>query len=486
LTPRVPFPGWARDRSAVSRPGEPGGRAVPISRLRELVAAGDPVLADLILRAYLVRRAMLIETGRGFQVIGSRYSPGTRRLREFAARNRLPCHWVDLEEDQTSEQLLRRLRISPSDTPVVVLGSTHVLRNPSSAELARAIGLPTTVSRETPCDLVIVGAGPAGLAASVYAASEGLTTLTLDAIATGGQAATSSRIENYLGFPAGISGAELAERALIQANKFGARFSVPAEATSLDRRDGMYVVGLADGTSALARTVIIATGARYRRLDVARLEKFEGTTAFYAATLSEALACRNGPVVVVGGGNSAGQAALFLAGNVDVAPPLAGNANEVRLLIRHGDVRKNMSRYLIDQIERHPRVEVMPHTEVRELIGHDGVLKAVVAEDNRTGERQRLAAKALFVFIGAIPHTQWLADALALDNRGFILTGAAAGTTEGRPPMLLETNRPGIFAVGDVRSGSTKRLASAVGEGSMAVRFVFEYVQSMGTRAAVG
>jgi thioredoxin reductase (NADPH) len=458
--------------NVVSQAGEV--LVVPVSRLRELVVQ-DPVLGDLILRAYLIRRAFLIETGSGFRLIGSRYSPGTRRLREFAARNRLPCHWIDLEEDKSAEALLRRLGISAEETPVVLLGGTNVLRNPSNAELARAIGLPVGVSRETLCDLVVVGAGPAGLAASVYGASEGLTTITLDAIATGGQAATSSRIENYLGFPAGISGAELAERAVIQANKFGAHFSVPAEASSLYERDGAHAIGLADGTSVLARTAIIATGARYCRLDVPRLEEFEGSTVFYAATLSEALVCQNDPVVVVGGGNSAGQAALFLA----------GHAAEVRLLVRHGDLCKDMSRYLVDQVERHPRVEVMLHTEIRELIGHDGVLEAVVAEDNLTGERKKLDAKALFVFIGAAPHTQWLADTLALDERGFILTGPAAGAAQDCAPNLLETSRPGIFAVGDVRSGSIKRVASAVGEGSMAVRLVFEHFQGQGTTTSV-
>jgi thioredoxin reductase (NADPH) len=455
--------------NVVIEPGEV--LAVPVPQLRALVAQ-DSVLGDLILRAYIIRRALLIETGSGFRLIGSRYSPGTRRLREFAARNRLPCHWIDLEVDENAETLLRRLGVSPEETPVVVLGGTQVLRNPSNAEVARAIGLPAAVSRETLCDLVVVGAGPAGLAASVYGASEGLTTITLDAIATGGQAATASRIENYLGFPAGITGAELAERAVLQANKFGARFSVPAEASSLGERDGAHAIGLADGTSVLARSVIIATGARYRRPDVPRLEEFEGSSVFYAATLSEALVCQNDPVVVVGGGNSAGQATLFLA----------GHAARVHLLVRNGDLNKEMSRYLVDQVERHPGVEIMVHTEVRELIGQDGALEAVVVEDNRTGERKTIEAKALFVFIGAAPHTQWLADTLALDDRGFILTG----DTDGCSSMLLETSRPGIFAAGDVRSGSIKRVASAVGEGSMAVRLVHEHLEKEGTRTSVG
>jgi thioredoxin reductase (NADPH) len=441
--------------------------AVPADRLREL-ATQDPALGDLILRAYLLRRETLIGLGAGFRIVGSRYSPDTRRLREFAARNRLPHRWIDLEKDKEAEALLRELGVAPEETPVVIWRGEQVLRNPSNAELARAIGLPTPRPGRDVCDLVIVGAGPAGLAAAVYAASEGLATVTLDAVATGGQAGTSPRIENYPGFPSGISGFELTDRTVIQAEKFGAQISVPAEATALAQRDGHHVVSLANGQSVAGRSVLVATGARYRKLAVPRLGEFEGTSVHYAATHLEAQACRRDPVAVVGGGNSAGQAAVFLA----------SHAARVSLLVRGGDLRADMSHYLADRVERCPGVEVLLHTEVRELIGEDGVLEALVVEDNLTGERRRLEARALFVFIGAEPHTGWLGDQLALDDRGFVLTGAdAVRDADGRRPMLLETSQPGVFAVGDVRSGSVKRVTSAVGEGAMAVRLVHEYME---------
>jgi thioredoxin reductase (NADPH) len=439
--------------------------AVPADRLRELVCQ-DPDLGDLVLRAYLLRRSMLIELGAGFRIIGSRYSPDIRRLREFAARNRLPHRWIDLERDKEAEALLRELGIRPEETPVVIWRGEQVLRNPSNAELARVIGLPVPRPGPDRCDLVIVGAGPAGLAAAVYGASEGLATVTLDAVATGGQAGTSSRIENYPGFPSGISGGELADRTVIQAEKFGARITVPAEAVGLERRDGHHLVRLGDGDAVAARTVVVATGARYRRLAVPRLEEFEGTSVHYAATPVEARLCRGDPVAVVGGGNSAGQAAVFLT----------RFARRVSLLVRGDDLRADMSRYLADRIERLPGVEVLLHTEVRELLGDDA-LEELVVEDNHTGERRTLAARAMFVFIGAEPHTGWLGDQLALDDRGFVLTGADAGRDGDRLPSLLETSQPGVFAVGDVRSGSIKRVTSAVGEGAMAVRLIHEYLE---------
>jgi thioredoxin reductase (NADPH) len=449
---------------------------VPVDRLRKLVSQ-DPVLGDLILRAYLARREMLIGLGTGFRIIGSRFSPDTRRLREFAARNRLPHRVIDLERDGEAEALLRGLGISADETPVVIWRGKHVLRNPSNAELARAVGLRAPVSPATVCDLAIVGAGPAGLAASVYGASEGFGTVALDAMATGGQAGTSSRIENYLGFPSGISGGELAERATIQAKKFGARISVPAEATGLEDRGEHHVVTLDDGKTVESRTVVIATGARYCKLPVPRIEEFEGAGVYYAATEVEAQLCRDDPVVIVGGGNSAGQATVFLA----------RHAAQVRLLIRGDDLGKSMSRYLADRIERTPDVEVMRNTEVRELVG-DRALEALVVENNQTGERRTIAARALFVFIGAEPYTAWIGDHVALDERGFVLTGqdaaraASNGEWEqlGRPPLLLETSCPGIFAVGDVRATSIKRVASAVGEGSMAVRLVYEHLEHIG------
>jgi thioredoxin reductase (NADPH) len=454
--------------AVVREPGEL--LVVPVERLRDLVAH-DADLADLILRAFLIRRHILIRLGAGFRIIGSRYSPDARRLREFAARNRLPHSWVDLEEDPDAETLLRELGIAPEETPVVIWRGTNVLRNPTNAELARVIGLRVPTPPTAVCDLLVVGAGPAGLAAAVYGSSDGLATTALDAVATGGQAATSSRIENYLGFPAGISGSELADRALIQAERFGARISVPAEASALEEDDGYHVVRLEDGEALWARAVLIATGARYRKLAVPRLEEFEGVSVHYAATQIEAELCHSYPVAVVGGGNSAAQATLFLAQHT----PL------VRLIIRHDDLRRDMSRYLADRIERIPNVEILLNTEVRQLVGN-GTLEALVVEDCRTGERLQLEARLLFVFIGAAPHTRWLEGQIALDQRGFILTGidasplvgdGAAGDNSHR--AALETSRPGVFAAGDVRSGSVKRVASAVGEGAMAVRLVFDH-----------
>jgi thioredoxin reductase (NADPH) len=447
---------------------------VPVERLRDLVTQ-DTALGDLILRAYLIRRELLIGLGVGFRIVGSRFSPDARRLREFAARNRLPHRWIDVEDDPAAEALLRSLGIAPQDTPVVIWGR-EVLRNPTNADLARRIGLKGGEAPDGMVDLLVVGAGPSGLAASVYGASEGLETVAVDGVATGGQAGTSSRIENYLGFPSGISGAELAERATIQAEKFGARIGVPCQAVSLRRDDGHYVVGLDDGQELAARTVVIATGVRYRKLPIGGLEPYEGTSVFYAATLMEAQVCRNDAVVVVGGGNSAGQATVFLS----------RYAAEVHLVVREEDLGVSMSRYLADRIEQAPNVEVITHSEVRAVTGA-GVLEAVVIEDNRTGEPRTLPARALFVFIGAEPHTAWLGDQVALDESGYVLTGheaadAAAenGHWEGleRPPLLLETSLPGVLAVGDARRGSIKRVASAVGEGSMAVRLVHEHLQT--------
>jgi thioredoxin reductase (NADPH) len=453
---------------------EPGAVVcIPTERLRELVA-DDAALGDLILRALLLRRTILVGLGTGFRIIGSRYSPDTRRLREFAARNRLPHRWIDLEEDPGAERLLLALGVGPDETPVVILGSSLVLRNPSNQELARALGLLDPVEGEVSCDLLVVGAGPAGLAASVYGASEGLSTIALEGLAPGGQAGTSSRIENYLGFPAGISGAELAERAEIQARKFGACIEVSAEATAIEPRGGGYAVTYGDGDCVQARSVVIATGVRYRRLPVARLEQFEGVSIYYAATIAEAHMCAGDPIVVVGGGNSAGQATLFLSEYV----PL------VHLVVREPDLSQSMSRYLADRIERTPNVMIHTSTEVRELMGSK-TLEEVVVENNATGERETLEARSMFIFIGAKPHTGWLDGLVELDDGGYIRTGrdvVAAGNGErsGREPLLLESSQPGVFAVGDVRSGSIKRVATAVGEGSMAVRLVHEHLAERG------
>jgi thioredoxin reductase (NADPH) len=441
----------------VREPGEV--LVVPVGRLRQIVAL-DASLGDLILRAYLLRREQLVGIGAGFQLIGSRFSPDSRRLREFAARNRLPHSWIDLEDDQHAEALLQQLGVAPEDTPVVIWGG-KLLRNPSNKEMGRALGLKSDVPPSTVRDLIVVGSGPAGLAASVYAASAGLSTMSIDSIAAGGQASTTSRIENYLGFPSGISGSELAERATIQAQKFGARLIVPCAATALERDSGMFRITMDDGSQIETRTLLIATGARYRKLPVARLDEFEANSVYYAATLLEAQLCHGDPVVVVGGGNSAGQATLFLA----------EHAAKVTLVIRHHDVARDMSRYLADRIERRPDIDVLRDTEVTELVGQ-GRLEAVVVRDLETHERRVLDARALFVFIGADPHTGWLGGVVELDDHGFIRTGRDAGRT-----LPLETSMPGMYAAGDVRCGSIKRVASAVGEGAMAVRFVHEFLE---------
>ncbi|MFF1556047.1 FAD-dependent oxidoreductase [Streptomyces sp. NPDC058279] len=450
--------------------------AVPVERQRALVGR-DPVLGDLILRAYLGRRYLLIGLGAGFRILGSCYSPDTLRLREFAARNRLPHRWLDLEKDKEAEALLRRFSISPEETPVVLWKGERVLRNPSNTELARLIGLPAPSPGAGRCDVMVVGAGPAGLAAAVYGASDGLTTVTVDAVATGGQAATSSRIENYLGFPSGISGGELVDRAVVQAHKFGARLMVPAQVDGLTPQDDEYVVTFTDGSRARAGAVVLASGVWYRRLEVPGIDRLEGISVYYAATIHEASLCQANPVAVVGGGNSAGQATLFLA----------NHASRVHLLVRGGDLNADMSRYLVDQVERHPKIEVLLHTEVRGVRGEDE-LGSLVVEDNANGERRELRAAALFVFIGARPRTDWLRGVLALDEKGFVLTGADARATAdanrwdalGRGPLLLETTLPGVFAAGDVRSGSVKRVASAAGEGAMAIRLVHEHREKAG------
>jgi thioredoxin reductase (NADPH) len=456
-----------------------GGEVLAISReqLKEVVTE-EPNLSDIILKAFLARRSYLMRTGVGLRIIGSRHSSDATRLREFAARNRLPHVWVEVEEDPKAEALLERFGAKPSETPVTIWQGKEVLKNPTNAELARTIGLKVGAPWERTYDLVVVGAGPAGLGAAVYGASEGLSTLALESVALGGQAGTSSRIENYLGFPAGLSGFELASRALVQADKFGARTAVPEEAVSLKREDGYYHIGLSEGGEVVARSVIAASGARYRRLDVPRLGLFEGVSIHYAATEAEAQRCEGEEVAVVGGGNSAGQAALFLA----------GRTRRVYLLIRGDDLGKGMSRYLVDRVTDAQNVELLPNTEVRELVGEDR-LDGVVVEDNRSGARRTLGARALFFFIGAQANSGWLQGTVELDERGFVLTGRELDYSaleedswreRSREPYLLETSLPGVFAAGDVRSGSIKRCASAVGEGAMAVRLVHQYLADTG------
>jgi len=368
-----------------------GGEVLGISpeRLKEVVTE-EPALCDIFLKAFLARRSYAMKAGAGLRIVGSRHSSDASRLREFAARNRLPLGWLELGEDPKAEALLKRFGATPSDTPVAIWQGRDVVKNPTNSELARTIGLEVDAPRDRTYDLAVVGTGPAGLGASVYGASEGLSTLALESVALGGQAGTSSRIENYLGFPAGLSGFELASRALVQADKFGARTAVPREAVGLRRENGLYRIELSEDGEVAARSVIVATGARYRRLDLASLERFEGESVHYAATEAEAQRCEGEEVAVVGGGNSAGQAALFLA----------GRTRRVYLLIRGEDLGKSMSRYLVDRIMEAQNIELLANTEIRELLGEDR-LEGIEAEENRFDARRTLETRALFVFIGA-------------------------------------------------------------------------------------
>jgi thioredoxin reductase (NADPH) len=455
--------------AVVRAPGE--AIVVPRDALPALVGANQQ-LGDLILSAFIARRSLLIGLGSGMRLIGSPLVADTRRLREFLTRNRIPHTFLDLETDTQAEKLLRVLSIAPKETPIVVRGG-KVLRNPSNIELADALNLRAPASNGEVCDTVVVGAGPAGLGVAVYAASEGLDTVLIDSVATGGQASTSARIENYLGFPAGVSGSELAERAAVQAARFGVRITVPATAVALKFEDGYHVVELESGESVRARTAVLATGASYRRLGIPRLAEFEGAGVYYAATQVEAQMCSGDPVAIVGAGNSAGQAAVFLG----------QHANAVRLLVRGEDLASSMSRYLVDQVAAASNVELNCRTEVRELHGN-GSLESITVENTLTGDARSLDTRALFLFLGADPCTAWLNGQLSIDEDGFIVTGAdlqvthldPAGEGRERPPFLLETSRPGVFAVGDVRAGSIKRVASAVGEGATAVRLMHQYL----------
>ena len=447
---------------------------VPVAQLRRVIDQ-EPGLSDLILRTFLLRHSIMMGRGTGLTLIGSRFDQDTRRLLETLARNRLVSTWLDLESSPQAEQILQGLDVPVSDLPIIIVPGGPVLRIPGNRALLDALGCSGDPGSYPPgaCDLLVLGAGPAGLAASVYGASEGMATTLAEDTALGGQAGTTSRIENYLGFPAGLSGEELTARATLQAQKFGVRIKLAARATSLSSEAGLHQVRFDDGEVVRARSVIIATGARYNRLPLDRLAEFEGAGVYYAATQAEAQACGSGAIAIVGGGNSAGQAALFLS----------QPCGAVHLIIRRNELGASMSRYLVDRIERDPRIVVWLSTQVTALTGTDRLEGVRIRRQGRTAEPE-LAVGGLFVFIGAAPGTGWLAGQLAQDRKGFLLTGrdVPAGTRENPElaPLYLETSRPGVFAVGDVRSGSVKRVASAVGEGSAAVRMTFERLQSAG------
>ena len=450
---------------------------IPAEQVK-VIMSEEADLSELILRAFLLRHSRLTNLGSGPVLVGSRFDADTRRLLEVFARNRLSSTWLELERDSEAEALLRELDMPIAELPIVILPGGSLLRNPTGLLLLDSLGLADApMERSEVCDLLVVGGGPAGLAAAVYGASEGLSTMLAEDTALGGQAGTSTRIENYLGFPAGLSGEELAARAVLQAQKFGVRVKLGASAVELSSAGGLHHVRFNDGETVTANSVIIATGARYNRLPLDRLSDFEGVGLYYAATQMEAKACSGGPVVIVGGGNSAGQAALYLA----------RSCPDVRIVIRSDSLARSMSRYLIDQIDRYPIIRILPRTEVTGLVGEEN-LTGVNLRDNSTQETSTAAVCGLFVFIGANPCTEWLADQLAEDVDGFLLTGAdlAADRHEwtDRAPLFLETSRPGVFCVGDVRSRSIKRVAAAVGEGSMAVRLVFERLEAAGLAMA--
>jgi thioredoxin reductase (NADPH) len=454
----------------VSKPGRV--LVIELATFRQLIST-RPDFSDIVFRTFVARREIL-RSGEGagaIRIIGSRYSPEAMALRAFANRSRLPHTWIDLEDIDDPPVYLASIGIRPVDVPVVIT-PTAQLRHPTPGELAEHIGLTYHAVPGYLSDLIVVGTGPAGLSAAVYGASEGLETVALDAVGVGGQAGASSRIENYVGFPNGVSGDDLVGSAAIQAVRLGARINAPCAVAGLRIDEGLHVVVLADGSEISTRAVIIASGARYRRLEVADLERFEGAGVYYAATDLEARVCRGFNVVVVGGGNSAGQAAIFLA----------QQGSPVSLVVRRRDLAETMSHYLIARIEADPRIEVLHNTEVRRLEGTNH-LERVTLEDNHTGERRTVACQGLFCFIGAVPATAWLGDCVALDRSGFVLTDRSLPDAEtaafgARDPLPLETSTPGVFAVGDVRSGSMKRVAAAVGEGSAAVRSVHEYLAS--------
>jgi thioredoxin reductase (NADPH) len=435
-----------------------------------------PELGEVIIKAFLQRRQLVLKDGfEGVKIIGSRFSPEAHRLRDFATRNAIPFRWMDLETDQEAESLLRQLGIPPSATPILIGREGQWHSRPSLEDFGACAGLTAVLEPEHIYDLVIVGAGPAGLGAAVYAASEGLDVLAVESMAAGGQAGTSMRIENYLGFPAGISGAELTKNATLQAQRFGARISVPTTVRTLGIDGGECVLTLADRNRLRTRCVLVASGVEYRKLDVPRFREFEGAGIYYAATEMEAKLCRGEEVVVVGAGNSAGQAVVYLSGR--------GRCRHIHLVIRGNNLGKSMSRYLVDRVEGLENVTIYRSGQVTGLLG-DGHLGAVEIK-NDSGQGRTIESSALFLLIGADPNTEWLRNCVELDSKGFVLTGKSLPQTistndrwqaASRSPFLLETSLPGIFAAGDVRSGSTKRVAAAVGEGAMAVSFVHAHI----------
>ena len=462
--------GLARNRAREA------GEVIEVDRT-QLVALvqTDSELSDIFMRAFILRRLAVIARGSADVVLaGSRHSAGTLRIKDFLTRNEQPLTYLDLEQDADVQEMLGPFRVGAADLPVLIVGGRTVLRNPPNETIAGCLGLNAPVDWTQVRDAVIVGAGPAGLAAAVYGASEGLDVLVVESAAPGGQAGASSRIENYLGFPLGISGQELTGRAYSQAQKFGAQVTVAKKARALHCERNPFSIELEDGSTVAARTIIIATGASYRKLAVHDAARFEGAGLFYAATAMEAQLCRGEDVIVIGGGNSAGQAAVFLA----------QSARRVYVLVRGAGLAETMSSYLIRRIEQSPTIELRTRMEIVALEGGDR-LEAVHWRNNQTTAVERRSVGHVFVMTGAEPATRWLADCVVLDEKGFVKTGTdlsrdelrVAGWPRTRGPHHLETSLPGVFAVGDVRSGNQKRVASAVGEGSTAIALVHQLLK---------
>ncbi len=452
------------------------GRVTEVGELLELSSEGlrsliarDAELSEIIMRAFILRRLALITKHLGNVILmGSSHSAATLGLREFLGRNGHPYTYVDLDSDKTSQELLDRFAVKLEDVPIVICDAHAVLRNPSIQQLAECLGLNVSIDSTQVRDLIIVGAGPAGLGAAVYAASEGLDTLLIETEAPGGQAGSSSKIENYLGFPTGVSGQELASRAIHQAQKFGAKMMVAHSVVKLNCDRRPYELFLDDGSMLSARAIVIATGAHYKKPAIADLKKFEGQGVYYGATYIESQLCGDEEVIVVGGGNSAGQAAVFLS----------QTARKVYMLVRSGGLAETMSRYLIQRISENSAIELHFNTELVSLDGHTQ-LERVGWIDKTTGQTSSHEIRHVFIMAGASPRTEWLRGCVALDDKGFILTGRDVdGNSESRAwplaraPQMLETTLPGVFAVGDVRSGNVKRVASAVGEGAISVHLV--------------
>jgi thioredoxin reductase (NADPH) len=456
-------------RGRVTKAGE--FLEISADRLRSLIAK-DAELGDIFMRAFILRRLALITRGHGTVIVmGSRHCANTLRIREFLNRNAHPYSYIDLDTDKASQELLDRFEVKMSEVPIIICKGEVVLRNPSPQQLADCLGFNASIDESQVRDVIIVGAGPSGLAAAVYAASEGLDALLIETDAPGGQAGSSSKIENYLGFPTGISGQELAARAFTQAQKFGAKMMVAHSVVQLNCNRQPYEVVLDNGNRLATRSIVISTGAQYNKPKIANLTNFEGQGVYYGATYMESQLCENDDVVVVGGANSAGQAAVFLAQSV----------RKLHMLVRSSDLSQTMSRYLIQRITENPKIELHFNTEIVGLHG-ERQLESVSWRDNGTGQTSDHDIRHVFIMTGASPRTEWLQGCVALDDKGFILTGRDLETADGvvppvpwplvRSPQMLETSLPGVFAVGDVRSGNVKRVASAVGEGAIAILLV--------------